>query len=187
MVNTTTSTLTNILNTVAPPISAHETLELWLSHPMIGYSGVETVIYRAWMRVLEQTESGEVIIIWSPSAIGDGEGGRDDSNKSDEYGGRSINPVEGWSKAWERSEKEIEAVKSREKNDPQGRARISRTCHVSYTLSLSINQSYWSRTVVRDYLGTRLKILVHSFVDILIVYQMTKLTQTRRPKQPTTQ
>lgn len=74
------------------------------------------------MRILEQTESGEVIIIWSPptSHPDMSEGGDGDGEK------RSINPVEGWNKAWERVESEMKAVKEREKADPQGRARISR-------------------------------------------------------------
>jgi uncharacterized protein YheU (UPF0270 family) len=33
---------------------------------MVGYSGVEGVIYRAWVKILEQTESGELVIVWSP-------------------------------------------------------------------------------------------------------------------------
>ncbi|WVO18301.1 hypothetical protein L204_106016 [Cryptococcus depauperatus] len=104
LVNTTQSTLTTILDTVAPPISEHETLELWLSHPMKGYAGVESVVYRAWSRILEQTESGELVVIWSPSPTpGDGE-----------LGERSINSVEGWDAAWQLTNKEIAAVKARE-------------------------------------------------------------------------
>ncbi|WWD06624.1 hypothetical protein V865_004717 [Kwoniella europaea PYCC6329] len=120
LVNTTTSTLTSILDTVAPPISAHETLELWLTHPMIGYGGVEGVIYRAWVRILEQTESGELVIVWSP---GEKEGSSAEKGDDDEGEGegRSINPIEGWEKAWELAKKEIESVKGREEKDPKGR------------------------------------------------------------------
>ena len=114
---TTSSTLTTILNTVAPPISAHETLELWLSHPMIGYAGVEGVIYRAWMRILEQTQSGELVVVWSPSPAV--------SEKEGESEGRSINPLDGWEKGWEIALAEIEGVKAREEKDPQGRVRAA--------------------------------------------------------------
>lgn len=110
MLNTTSSTLTHILNTVAPPISAHETLELWLSHPMVGYSGVEGVVYRAWTKILEQTESGELVIVWSPESEG-----QDD-------GERAINPVEGWDEGWKRQQEEIDGAKAREEKDPKGRA-----------------------------------------------------------------
>ncbi|WRT68946.1 uncharacterized protein IL334_005928 [Kwoniella shivajii] len=129
LVNTTTSTLTSILDTVAPPISAHETLELWLTHPMIGYSGVEGVIYRAWIRILEQTESGELIIVWSPPTSSassssektqEGEEGQEDEGEN--ASGRSINPInEGWTKAWEEARKEIDSVKQREEQNPKGR------------------------------------------------------------------
>jgi len=100
---------------------------------MIGYAGVEGVIYRAWMRILEQTESGEVIIIWSPPSRASSsisKGGEDglgaEKSKSGEEEKRSINPVEGWGKAWENVESEMMAVKEREKTDPQGRMRSTR-------------------------------------------------------------
>ncbi|GFZ47466.1 hypothetical protein JCM24511_05210 [Saitozyma sp. JCM 24511] len=110
LVSTTTSTLTTILNTVAPPISAHETLELWLSHPMVGYQGVESVVYRAWTRVLEQTESGELVVVWSaPPQVTETK--------------RGMYPVQGWEIGWEAAGKEMEAIKAREEKDPQGRGK----------------------------------------------------------------
>ena len=45
------STFTDILNVVAPPISEHEVIQVWLSHDMQGYEGVETLVYRALARV----------------------------------------------------------------------------------------------------------------------------------------
>lgn len=45
------STLTDILNVVAPPISEHEVIQVWLSHDMKGYEGVESLVYRALARV----------------------------------------------------------------------------------------------------------------------------------------
>ena len=45
------STLTDILNVVAPPISEHEVIQVWLSHDMQGYEGVESLTYRALTRV----------------------------------------------------------------------------------------------------------------------------------------
>ncbi|WWC91330.1 uncharacterized protein L201_006273 [Kwoniella dendrophila CBS 6074] len=133
LVNTTTSTLTSILDTVAPPITEHETLELWLSHPMTGYGGVEGVIYRAWIKILEQTESGELIIVWSPSStnspssaskkqVKGGEEEEEETEEQDQEGeGRNINPIEGWEKAWEISKNEIDQIQSRENENPKGR------------------------------------------------------------------
>jgi hypothetical protein len=45
------STLTDILNVVAPPISEHEVIQVWLSHDMRGYDGVESLVYRGLTRV----------------------------------------------------------------------------------------------------------------------------------------
>ena len=45
------STLTDILNVVAPPISEHEVIQVWLSHDMIGYEAVESLVYKALTRV----------------------------------------------------------------------------------------------------------------------------------------
>jgi hypothetical protein len=45
------SALTDILNAVAPPIAEHEVIQVWLSHDMEGYDGVETLVYRALSRV----------------------------------------------------------------------------------------------------------------------------------------
>lgn len=45
------STLTDLLNVVAPPISEHEVIQVWLSHDMRGYDGIEALVYRALARV----------------------------------------------------------------------------------------------------------------------------------------
>lgn len=49
------STLNELLNVVAPPISEHEVIQVWLSHDMEGYEGVESVVYRALARVSRST------------------------------------------------------------------------------------------------------------------------------------
>ncbi|KAG2044267.1 maintenance of telomere capping protein 1 [Suillus americanus] len=56
------STLTDILNVVAPPISEHEVIQVWLSHDMKGYDGVESLVYRSLARVMEQVEGGDLIV-----------------------------------------------------------------------------------------------------------------------------
>ncbi|KAI0322271.1 maintenance of telomere capping protein 1 [Amylostereum chailletii] len=56
------STLTDILNAVAPPISEHEVIQVWLSHDMEGYEGVESLVYNALTRILEQVEGGDLIV-----------------------------------------------------------------------------------------------------------------------------
>ncbi|KAL0950850.1 hypothetical protein HGRIS_007608 [Hohenbuehelia grisea] len=56
------STLTDILNVVAPPISEHEIIQVWLSHDMKGYDGIESLVYRSLSRILEQVEGGDLIV-----------------------------------------------------------------------------------------------------------------------------
>lgn len=82
---------------------------------MTGYAGVEGVVYRAWTSILEQTESGELIVVWSPPASAEG------------IEERGINPVDGWTAAWELTVKEIGEVKQREEKEPKGRAHQNRT------------------------------------------------------------
>lgn len=49
--STTIKSLTDLLNAVAPPISEHEVIEVTLSHDMIGYDGIETLVYRGLSKV----------------------------------------------------------------------------------------------------------------------------------------
>lgn len=51
------STFNDILNVVAPPIAEHEVIQVWLSHDLEGYDGVETLVYRALARVCDSLES----------------------------------------------------------------------------------------------------------------------------------
>ncbi|KDN38030.1 hypothetical protein K437DRAFT_240305 [Tilletiaria anomala UBC 951] len=45
---------TDIINAVAPPIAAHEIIQVTLSHDMIGYDGISEVVFRTLTRVMEQ-------------------------------------------------------------------------------------------------------------------------------------
>lgn len=45
------SNLTELLNVVAPPIAEHEVIQVWLSHDMKGYDGIESLVYRSLARV----------------------------------------------------------------------------------------------------------------------------------------
>jgi hypothetical protein len=81
---------------------------------MTGYSGVEGVVYKAWTSILEQTESGELVVVWSPPASAAG------------IEERGINPVDGWTPGWELTVKEIAEIKGREEKEPKGRAHQNR-------------------------------------------------------------
>ncbi|KAF8591971.1 hypothetical protein K439DRAFT_1401418 [Ramaria rubella] len=56
------STFTDILNVVAPPISEHEVIQVWLSHDMRGYDGVESLVYQALTKVMEQVQGGDLVV-----------------------------------------------------------------------------------------------------------------------------
>ena len=56
------STLTELMNAVAPPIAEHEVIQIWLSHDMKGYEGVESLVYRALARIMEQVEGGDLVV-----------------------------------------------------------------------------------------------------------------------------
>lgn len=45
------SGLTNLLATIAPPIAEHEVIEIWLTHDMAGYEGVDGLVYRGLSKV----------------------------------------------------------------------------------------------------------------------------------------
>ncbi|KAI6045046.1 maintenance of telomere capping protein 1 [Pisolithus marmoratus] len=82
------STLNEILNAVAPPISEHEVIQVWLSHDMKGYDGVEALVYKALTRVMEQVEGGDLIVNRG-----------NESRPKDTSDSRDINAVEGYEAA----------------------------------------------------------------------------------------
>ncbi|KAG8708754.1 hypothetical protein FRC08_018721 [Ceratobasidium sp. 394] len=56
------STLNEIMNAVAPPISEHEVIQVWLSHDMEGYEGIESLVYRSLAKIMEQVEGGDLVV-----------------------------------------------------------------------------------------------------------------------------
>jgi len=95
------STLTDILNVVAPPISEHEVIQVWLSHDMRGYDGVETLVYRALARIMEQVEGGDLI-------VNRGEESRPKDTSSDSA--RDMNAVEGYDAAYKLAQVELDEI-----------------------------------------------------------------------------
>ncbi|KAJ3790342.1 maintenance of telomere capping protein 1 [Lentinula aff. detonsa] len=95
------STLTDILNVVAPPISEHEVIQIWLSHDMTGYDGIENIVYRAMTRILEQVEGGDLIV-----NRGQESRPRDDAGSA----ARDLNTVEGYEAAVKLSQANIDEL-----------------------------------------------------------------------------
>ncbi|KAI4952421.1 hypothetical protein J4E91_002891 [Alternaria rosae] len=56
-------TFTNILNTLAPPISQHERLQIHITHDLIGYPSLDPLIYQTFAGVMAQVEGGDLMVI----------------------------------------------------------------------------------------------------------------------------
>jgi hypothetical protein len=103
------STLTDILNVVAPPISEHEVIQVWLSHDMKGFEGIESLTYRALARIMEQVEGGDLI-------VNRGE----ESRPKDSSGGRELNAVDGYEAAFKLAQANLdEFIKRNSKPTPE--------------------------------------------------------------------
>ncbi|RPD63202.1 hypothetical protein L226DRAFT_527995 [Lentinus tigrinus ALCF2SS1-7] len=97
------STLTDILNAVAPPISEHEVIQVWLSHDMQGYDGIESLVYRALSRIMEQVEGGDLVV-----NRGDESRPRDATDTK-----RELNAVEGYDAALKLAQANLEELMKR--------------------------------------------------------------------------
>jgi hypothetical protein len=73
------------MNAVAPPIAEHEVIQVTLSHDMEGYDGIESVVYRAMAKVLEQVEGGDLVV----------NSGKESRPKDEAGGARELNAVDG--------------------------------------------------------------------------------------------
>lgn len=52
------STLSSVIETIAPPISSHEQLRIHVFHDMVGYPAVDDIVYGVFDRVMQQVEGG---------------------------------------------------------------------------------------------------------------------------------
>ncbi|RGB33651.1 maintenance of telomere capping protein 1 [Rhizophagus diaphanus] len=84
------STLTTVVNAVVPPISQYEIVEVWLTHDMVGYVGLESLVYRAFMKIMEQVEGGDIVVR---------KGNESKSYDSDDEVHRELNVCEGFIEA----------------------------------------------------------------------------------------
>ncbi|KAJ7071532.1 hypothetical protein C8F01DRAFT_1014723 [Mycena amicta] len=104
------STLTDILNVVAPPISEHEVIQVWLSHDMRGYEGIESLVYRALARIMEQVEGGDLVV------------NRGDESRPKEMADtpRELNAVEGFEAASKLAQANLnDLIKNNKKAAPE--------------------------------------------------------------------
>ncbi|PSR71269.1 hypothetical protein PHLCEN_2v12783 [Hermanssonia centrifuga] len=102
------STLTDLLNVVAPPISEHEVIQVWLSHDMKGYEGVESLVYRALTRIMEQVEGGDLV-------VNKGDESRPKDTTSEK---RDLNAVEGLEEALKLAQANLDEIIKRNVQPP---------------------------------------------------------------------
>ncbi|KAG5999413.1 hypothetical protein E4U54_001863 [Claviceps lovelessii] len=56
-------TFTNILHTLAPPISSHERLMVHITHDLVGYPSMDPLINGIFSRVMSQVEGGDLLVV----------------------------------------------------------------------------------------------------------------------------
>lgn len=56
-------TFTNILHTLAPPISQHERLQIHITHDLVGYPSLDPIIYQTFSGIMAQVEGGDLLVI----------------------------------------------------------------------------------------------------------------------------
>jgi len=103
------STLHDILNVVAPPISEHEIIQVWLSHDMQGYDGIETLVYRSLARIMEQIEGGDLIV----------NRGQESKPKDSPDGVRELNVVGGYEAALKLAQANLDELIKNQTNAPK--------------------------------------------------------------------
>lgn len=115
-------TFTDIINAVAPPIAEHEVIQVWLSHDMQGYDGVEELVYRAMAKVRTVRLTWEFIFTLFAQIMEQVEGGdlivnrgneEKPSSKNLEDDDRNLNTVEGLQEAYKLAEANLDALVKR--------------------------------------------------------------------------
>jgi len=116
------STFNDILDAVAPPISEHEVIQVWLSHDMQGLEGVESLVYSALARILEQVEGGDLVVNKG-----------NESKPKEASNNREINAVEGFEQALKLAQANVEEIiKTNAAPDPQQPSSIQNPTTISY-------------------------------------------------------
>ena len=98
-------TFQNILQTIAPPISSHERLQIHITHDLSGYPTLDPLIYAVFSRVMSQVEGGDLMVIQK---------GQEASPRRGSDLSKSTRPMGGWNDGpWWRAadQRSINAVK----------------------------------------------------------------------------
>ena len=80
-------TFQNILQTIAPPISSHERLQIHITHDLSGYPSLDPLIFSTFSRVMLQVEGGDLMVVQK---------GKEASPRRGSENGLSSKPASGW-------------------------------------------------------------------------------------------
>ncbi|KAJ9194540.1 hypothetical protein DTO164E3_4132 [Paecilomyces variotii] len=70
-------TFTNLLHTLAPPISSHERLQVHITHDLSGYPEIDPIVHAVFARVMSQVEGGDLLVVQRGQESGPKRGGAD--------------------------------------------------------------------------------------------------------------
>ncbi|GAA6035026.1 hypothetical protein JCM8097_002149 [Rhodosporidiobolus ruineniae] len=101
--SSTLKSLTDLLNAVAPPIAEHEVIQVSLSHDMVGYDGVETLVYRGLAKIMDQIEGGTLVV-----NRGTEEKPREAQEGEEDF--RDLNLVDGLTEGWKLAEASLDQL-----------------------------------------------------------------------------
>jgi hypothetical protein len=88
-------TFQNILQTIAPPISSHERLQIHIAHDLSGYPALDPLIYAVFSRVMSQVEGGDLMVV---------QRGKEASPRRGSDNAAADRPLSGWNDGpWWRS------------------------------------------------------------------------------------
>lgn len=85
-------TFHSLIQTIAPPISAHERLQIHTTHDILGYPTLDPLIYTVFARVMSQVEGGDLLVIQRGSESR----ARDRSTSDVGYRGGVLGSGTGW-------------------------------------------------------------------------------------------
>ncbi|EJU00986.1 hypothetical protein DACRYDRAFT_22821 [Dacryopinax primogenitus] len=119
------STFNEILNAVAPPIAEHEVIQVWLSHDMHGYEGVESLVYRSLTKIMEQVEGGDLVV---------NKGNESKPRNTPAYEGeRDLNAVEGYEQALKLAQANLEDMIKSHADKPTSSRAVSQHNPTTYS------------------------------------------------------
>ncbi|RMY48325.1 hypothetical protein D0865_08142 [Hortaea werneckii] len=98
-------TFTTLLSHIAPPISAHERLQIHATHDIQNYPSLDPLIYSTFSRIMSQVEGGDLLVIQRGSENRPGRTRGESSAAEKGYRGGVLGSGNGWSDGpWWREE-----------------------------------------------------------------------------------